>query len=433
MMALTIQATDTTRIPDDIAAAALLPESYLDEENRSYPAFKWIRENNPFGRAYVEGYDPLWLATKRDDILEIELKPEIFCMGRDEPGVNDKASAAFLKKMRGDGRTIDTLAYMDPPDHTTLKSVINHWFMPAAARKREDQIRPITKAAVDHLLSIDGEVDLVKDLALYYPLRVVMSLMGVPQEDEEMILKFSTQHFGAADPEQQQSLAGDPEARGRVYREANQGFFDYFDELAAERRKNPADDLTSLVANAKVDGKPLPQTWVHGFLMSIAAAGHDTTSATIAGTLHAFAKFPKELEKARQDLSLIPSVVEEAIRYVSPVKHFQKTVTQDIEFRGRQLREGDRVLTVYASANRDEELFENPNDFNVTRQQNKHVGFGYGIHMCLGQHVAKVEMRLLLEELLPQIDAVEVTGEPQYVETNFITGHKSLPARLHKV
>lgn len=430
---MTAQTISSARIPDDIAAAAILPRSYVDEENQSYPAFKWLRNNNPFGLAYVEGYDPLWLATKRADILEIELNTEVFCMGRDEPNVNDTASSEFLKRMRGDQRTIDTLAYMDPPDHTMLKGVVNQWFMPATARKQEQYIRGLAAEAVQRLLSMDGELDLVKDFALHYPLRVIMSLMGVPPEDEPMMLAFTTQHFGAADPEEQGAeLVDDPEARGKMYREANQGFFDYFDALAADRRRTPTDDLTSLVANTKIDGEYLPDSYVHGFLMSVAAAGHDTTSSTVSGALHAFARFPDQLAIAREQLSAMSSVVDEAIRYVSPVKHFQKIVTRDFEFRGRQLKEGDKVLNLYASANRDEDIFDNPDAFDVTRKPNKHVGFGYGIHMCLGQHIAKLEMRLLLEELLPHIESIEVTGEPRYVETNFITGLKSLPVAIRK-
>jgi cytochrome P450 len=429
---MTTRTTDA-RIPDDIAAAAVLPLSYTDEENITYPAFKWLRENNPFGSAHVEGFDPIWLATTHKDIIEIERKPQIFTSGRDEPFVNDTASSAFFTLMRGDARTLDTLAYMDAPEHTKIKNVTSDWFLPASVRKREDEIRALAKDSVERLLAIDGTVDIVKDFTLKYPLRVIMSLFGVPPEDEPLMLALTQELFGTTDPEvQREEVALEPDVAARMFREAIADFFGYFSRLSADRRLNPRDDLSSLIANAKVDGEYLPESFVNGYYIAIATAGHDTTSSTMSGALSAFARFPDQLDLVRSNMALVPSVVEEAVRYVSPVKHFRRIVSEDTQFHDRDLKEGDSVMLLYPSANRDAEVFENPDAFDITRRPNRHLAFGFGPHMCIGQHVAKLEMRILLEELLPKVKKFELEDDGKYVAANFLSGLKTQQMKITK-
>ncbi|HEX4250380.1 MAG TPA: cytochrome P450 [Pseudonocardia sp.] len=421
------------RIPDDIAAAAVLPASYRDEENITYPAFAWLRRNNPFGQAHVEGYAPIWLATTQADIIAIERDPATFTSGRDEPMINDSASNAFLQLMRGDARTLDTLAYMDAPEHTKIKNVTSSWFLPASIRKREDDIRVLARSAVEHLMSFDGECDIVQDFALRYPLRVIMSLFGVPREDEELMLKLTQELFGTTDPDEQRSdVALEPDVAARMWRAAIADFSAYFNELSAARRREPTDDLASLIANAKVDGEYLTESFVNGYYIAIATAGHDTTSSTVAGAIQALARFPEQLEAVRSDLGLVSSLVDEAVRWVSPVKHFHRIVGHDTEFAGRELREGDSVMLLYPSANRDEAVFENPSVFDVTRRPNKHLAFGFGPHMCIGQHVAKLEMRILFEELLPRVTSFELAGPAKYVAANFLSGVKTQPIAFTK-
>jgi cytochrome P450 len=430
----TTQALDTdARIPDDIAAAAVLPASYADEENVTYPAFRWLRQNNPFGVAHVEGFDPIWLATTQADILEIERNPTVFTSGRDEPMVNDQASSAFLQLMRGDARTLDTLAYMDAPEHTKIKNITSNWFLPINVRKREDAIRTLAREAVDHLMSFDGACDVVEDFSLRYPIRVLMTLFGIPREDEALMLGLTQELFGTTDPdEQREEVAMEPDVAARMWRAAIADFFAYFNNLSAARRAEPTDDLASIIANARVDGELLPESFVNGYYIAIATAGHDTTASTISGAMQAFARFPDQLDTVRNDLSLIPSLVEEAVRWVSPVKHFHRVVGQDTEFRGRSLKEGDHVMLLYPSANRDEAVFENPDVFDVTRRPNKHLAFGFGPHMCIGQHVAKLEMKILFEELLPKITSVGLAGDAKYVAANFLSGLKTQPITFTK-
>lgn len=216
----------------------------------------------------------------------------------------------------------------------------------------------------------------------------------------------------------------------KAWKATLEDFFRYFNELSASRRKNPTDDLASIIANAKVDGEYLPESFVNGYYVAIATAGHDTTSSTISGAIEQLARHPEQLDAVRADPTLIPGVVDEALRWVSPVKHFFRVVAEDTEFRGRHLSTGDGVMLLYPSANRDEEVFERPDEFDITRKPNKHIAFGFGPHQCIGQHVAKLEMRILLEELLPRLAKVELIGEPRYVAANFLSGPKSLPVRI---
>lgn len=419
------------RVPDDIARAVMLPESYAAEESITHPALAWLRNSNPFGRAEIDGYDPTWLATKHTDIMAIERNPKTFSSALADPFLVDRAGKEYLRATNGDTRTQDTLAYMDAPEHTTIKNVTYQWFMPANVRTRENGMRRLAKEAVDSLFSGGDTTDIVKDFALYYPLRVIMGLFGVPPEDEPKMLHLTQSLFGTTDSDTRRDDVEDGEgASARAWKATLQDFFDYFNVLSAERRRNPTDDLASIIANAKVDGDYLPESFVNGYYVAIATAGHDTTSSTIAGAIEQFCHHPEQLDAARNHPELIPGVVEEALRWVSPVKHFFRVVAEDTEFAGRRLAEGDGVMLLYPSANRDEAVFENPNAFDITRKPNKHIAFGYGPHQCIGQHVARLEMRILLEELIPRLARVELAGDPEYVAANFLSGLKSLPVRI---
>lgn len=429
----TLADQDHAVIPDDIAKSVILPSSYRDEDNIVHPALTWLRNNMPFARAEVEGYQPIWLATKHADIVEIEKTPAVFRSGLGEPYINSTVDTEFLKQMNCGKRGLDTLSNMDAPEHTKIKSVTSGWFMPANVRTREDSIREIARASVDKLLSFDGECDFVNDIALYYPLHVIMSLFGVPEEDELTMLKLTQDMFGNSDPDQQrQDVPPSPEAAARAWRAAIVEFHAYFDKLAEARRTAPTDDLASIIANAKVDGDYLPASFVNGYYIAIATAGHDTTSSTTATAMQELARRPDQFRAARDNPDLIPGLVDEALRWASPVKHFHRIVADDFEFRGRHLEAGQSVMMMYPSANRDEDVFENPWDFDITRRPNKHIAFGYGPHQCIGQHVAKLEMRILFEELLPKLESLELAGQVDYVQANFLSGPKTLPIRFKK-
>jgi len=207
-------------------------------------------------------------------------------------------------------------------------------------------------------------------------------------------------------------------------------FSNYFRAISEDRRARPTDDLASLIANSQIDGQPISDLEAMSYYIIVATAGHDTTSSSTAGALWALAENPGEFAKLKKDLSLIPGLVDESIRWTTPVKTFMRTATADTEFAGRNLKKGDWLMLCYASGNRDEAVFEDPQSFRVDRRPNRHLAFGYGAHLCLGQHLAKMEMRILWEELIPRLSELELAGVPAMSESSFVNGPKRLPVRF---
>jgi hypothetical protein len=279
-----------------------------------------------------------------------------------------------------------------------------------------------------------GRCDFVRDVALHYPLHVIMTILGVPEEDESRMLKLTQEIFGAADPELGRNAQVDraklPEEEAQLDISVITDFFNYFRELSERKRANPSDDLASVIANAQVDGQPISDLEAMSYYIIVATAGHDTTSSSTAGAFWALAENPGELAKLKADPALIPGLVDESIRWTTPVKTFMRTVTQDVEFAGRDLKKNDWLMLCYASGNRDEAVFEDPFRFRVDRKPNRHLAFGYGAHLCLGQHLAKMEMRILWEELIPRLRSLELAGEPAMSEAVFVNGPKRLPVRF---
>ncbi len=423
------------RVPDEIAKIVLAPSSYTKDEVL-YPALKWLRENRPLGLAEVEDFDPVWIVSRHADIMDIERNAKQFHNADLNPVLNTKAADAFTRKINnGSIITVAALTHMDAPDHTRVREITANWFLPANVRKLEHKIRALAREAVENFLSFDGECDFLKDFALMYPLHVVMTLFGVPREDEPRMLRLTQEFFGVHDPDEQRTdvEAGTPEAAAAAFFAALQDFYGYFSSLTQDARANPKDNLLSLIANTRFNGELISDWEANGYYVTIATAGHDTTSSSTASGLLGMIRFPEEFAKVKADLSLVGGLVDEAIRYASPVKHFMRNTTEATEFRGIQLQPMERFMLSYPSANRDEAVFEDPTSFKIDRRPNRHLAFGYGPHMCLGQHLAKMEMRILFEELLPKLKSVELAGEPRYMETNFVGGLKSLPIRFKKV
>lgn len=273
----------------------------------------------------------------------------------------------------------------------------------------------------------------MKDFALHYPLRVIMTLLGVPREDEPRMLKLTQEFFGVHDPEEQRpEMVADPVAAAKMWYASLQDFYAYFDVLSEERRQNPREDIMSLVANAQVNGAPIPRDVANGYYVAIATAGHDTTSSSTAAGLHGLILNPDQFADVKADLSLVGGLVDEAVRWGCPVKHFMRNAVADTEVSGQPIRAMERLMMCYPSGCRDEAVFADADSFDMRRSPNPHMGFGFGPHMCLGQHLAKLEMSVLFEELLPHLASVELAGDPRFVETNFVGGYKSMPIRFRK-
>ena len=421
------------RIPQDKADLLANPTAYAD--GRIYETYAWLRQNQPFGQAKIEGFDPFWVATRHEDILEISRQNALFHNGDRAPTLTSQAVDKRVREMMGGSpHLLRTLVQMDAPDHPKYRLLTQSWFLPKNIERLEGQIRVIAKAAVAKMMAKAnsdgvGECDFVNEIALHYPLRVIMSIMGVPESDEPRMLKLTQELFGAADPELARN-GGAPPDENSFDMGVISDFFNYFRALSEDRRKSPTDDLASLIANSQIDGQPINDFEAMGYYIIVATAGHDTTSSSTAGAFWALAENPAEFAKLKKDLSLIPSLVDESIRWTTPVKTFMRTATEDTHFAGRDLKAGDWLMLCYASGNRDETVFDAPDSFRVDRSPNRHLAFGYGAHRCLGQHLAKMEMRILWEELIPKISALELAGVPAMSETVFVNGPKRLPVRF---
>jgi hypothetical protein len=320
---------------------------------------------------------------------------------------------------------------MDEPEHMKYRLLTQAWFMPASIKKREADVRALAQEAVAQFAALPGACDFVNDVALHYPLRVVMNILGVPQEDYPRMLRLTQELFGAQDPDTQRfQEALDVDQYMQMLLAVVQDFSAYFETISADRRANPRDDLATLIANAQIDGAPMGQFEATGYYTIVATAGHDTTSSSTAGAMWALATVPGLLERVRGDLSLVPALIEEAIRWTTPVKTFMRSPSEDTELRGRKIAKGDWMMLCYASGNRDEEVFPESDSFNIDRTPNRQLAFGFGAHLCLGQHLARMEMRILFEELLPRLKSVSLDGEPRYTESWFVNGLKKLPIKF---
>ena len=414
--------------PADILATVIDPKAHADPK-RLDAAFAWLRQNDPLARAEPEGYDPFRIVTKHADILEISRDSALFPYG-DYPSTfapHDQVMRGREAKAAG-RPLIYTLVQMDEPDHMKYRALTQAWFMPKNIARLEGRIRELAREAVARMETLGGQCNFVDEVALHFPLRVIMEILGVPREDEPRMLKLTQELFGATDPDlRRKGDESTPEARQQVVQAAMMDFFNYFKMLTEDRRANPRDDVASTIANAQVDGQPISDLDVMSYYLIIATAGHDTTSSSTAGAMWALAERPAELAKVTADPGLIPGLVDESIRWTTPVRHFMRSAAQDTTVRGEAIAKGEWLMLCYPSGNRDEEVFEDPYEFRVDRSPNRHLAFGYGAHLCLGQHLAKMEMRILWEELLPRLKSVALAGQPKLSEANFVNGPKALP------
>jgi cytochrome P450 len=418
-------------LPPHIAQALVDPKAY-GEWNGLHDMFTWARKEAPLAVAEVEGYDPFWAVTRHADIVEISKNNARFASGKRFTTLIEQSAGEMVKSIVPDGHLIKSLVQMDAPEHMKYRLLTQSWFMPGNLRSIEGRIRAIAKQTVDHMLSLGNECDFAREVALHYPLRVIMNILGVPAVDEPRMLMLTQQLFGPTDPELNRTRAEitDPQQAVQMLQFVTADFENYFKAITEDRRKNPQDDIATVLANATVMGQPIPDRELNGYYIIIATAGHDTTSASTAGAIMELARNPALFERYRDAATDKAGLIEEAIRWTVPVQHFMRSATEDCEVGGQKISEGDWMMLCYASANRDEAVFDDPFTFNPDRATNNQVAFGYGGHVCLGQHLARMEMRILMEELLPRLASIELTGEPARVESVFVGGLKRLPIRF---
>jgi len=421
------RARTADRLPDDLARAVADPKAYADLD-ALHEKLKAIRRDHPFARSDLPDYAPFWVASKFDDIQSIARQNDVFLSGMG--ALIPKAMAARTGAAAQGFRSV---VGMNAPEHMDYRLLTQAWLAPKNIRKLEDGMRALARRYVDKMAAAGGEIDFVRDIAVHYPLLVVMSILGVPPEDEPMMLRLTQEYFGNTDAELTRRGTLTPEEVQTGLMETIGEVSAYFRAITADRRRRPADDLASVIANGRIGGELMPETDSLGYYITIAFAGHDTTSSSTSGGMWALAERPDELAKVKADPSLIPGLVEESIRWTTPVQQFVRVAARDAEVRGQTVRQGEQVALCFPSGNRDEEAFEDPFAFRVDRKTNKHVAFGYGPHQCLGLHLARMEMAIFFEELLPRLDWVELAGEPRRTITNFVGGPKTLPLRYRMV
>jgi cytochrome P450 len=406
----------STRVIDEAAKVFADPMSYADEA-KLHAALSHLRVNAPVSWVEVPNYRPFWAITKHADVMAIERANNVFT--NSPRPVLMTAESDELQA----GVGISTLIHMDDPQHRVVRAIGADWFRPKAMRAMKVRVDELAKRYVDQMLATGNECDFVQEVAVNFPLYVIMSLLGVPESDFPRMLKYTQELFGNDDAEFSQGASKEEQVAVLL------DMFGYFTALTAARRESPTEDLASAIANAKVDGEPLSDVDSVSYYVIIATAGHDTTSATISGGLHALIENPDQLQRLKDHPELMSLATEEMIRWVTPVKEFMRTAAENTELRGVAIAAGESVLLSYPSANRDDEVFDDPFRFDVGRDPNKHVAFGYGVHFCLGAALARMEVNSFFSELVPRLESIELTDDPQHIATIFVGGLKHLPIR----
>ena len=401
----------------EVAKVFTDPSAYADER-RFYAACARLRRECPVAYVDVKGQHPFWALTRHDDIMAVERAAAAW-INAPRPALGGPSSSTEEPV----DMPVRTLVQMDAPDHTTYRKISVDWFKQANIARLADRAAELAERSVDHMAGLGGECDFFTDVAMNYPLYIILSLLGLPEEDFPRMLKLTQEMFGQDDPELASETEGDRLMANLLE------FFEYFQGLIEDRRANPRDDLASVIANAEVDGEPIGVLEAVGYYVIIATAGHDTTSAAISGGLAGLLAHPDQLRLLMDDPDLVPTAVEEMFRYVSPVKPFMRTATSEQVVGGVTIPEGGAVLMSFPSANRDEDVFTDPERFDVARDPNRHIAFGFGAHYCLGTHLARLETRAFYNELIPRLEHAELAGEPEFMQTVFVGGPKHVPVR----
>ena len=410
------------RISDPAARVLADPQAYTDEA-RLHEKLAHLRRNAPVAWVEVPDYRPFWAITKHADIMDIERQNDLFTNFPRPLLAITEADDALMRDIEA-GTGLRTLIHMDDPHHRDIRKVGADWFRPKVLRALKERSDELAKIWVDKMAEKGPELDFAQEIAVNYPLYMILTLLGLPESDFPRMLKLTQEMFGGNDEEMQRGGGVDDMLAVLL------DFFNYFSALTASRREHPTEDLASAIANARINGEPMSDMDTLSYYVIVASAGHDTTSAGIAGGLLALLQNPDQLARLQADPSLMGTAVEEMIRWVVPVKEFMRTAQADTEVRGVPIAKGEAVLLSYVSANRDEDIFTDPMRFDVGRDPNKHLSFGYGVHFCLGAALARMEMNSFFSELIPRIKSIELAGKPEHMATTFVGGLKHLPIRV---
>jgi cytochrome P450 len=400
----------------------LISPAHYGEAGPPHEQWRHLR-SQPLTYVEPEGFENFWAVTRHADIMEISSRPEDFCNGEGIVLLTDEQA------YRRDNPTIPmvmkTIIEMDPPDHRIFRKVASGYFTPRGIERLDEIVTESAKGVIDSL-GAEGEADFVESITQQHPLRVLSTILGIEPEQEQQLLELTSQLFGGDDPE----LQREGETRDEAMLALFMDFYTMFNTIIEDRRANPRDDLATMLATATLEnGEPLGDMETLGYYLIVFNAGHDTTRHSLTGAFQAFLDNPGELQRLKDDPSLMKSAVEEVVRFSAPVNYMKRTATRDLIYDGHEIKKGDMFALFYASANRDAAVFDDPDRFDVGRNPNRHLGFGWAEHYCLGAHLARASIKALLEQLAARMEWMEPAGEADYVASSFVVGPKHLPVR----
>jgi cholest-4-en-3-one 26-monooxygenase len=382
--------------------------------------FTYLRNNEPVYFHPEPGGPGFWVITKHADVITVGRDGATFSSDQKRGGVVGLEGRA--EDYGGFEQGGNLMLTMDAPEHTRYRKLVNRGFTPRQMRALEPHIRELANKIIDDVIE-RGECDFVVDVAAELPLQVIAEMIGVPHEDRHKLFEWSNRMIGSEDPEYIVSAEEVQTAQIEMFMYAN--------SLAQQRREEPRDDIMTELLNAEVDGDTLSEMDFNLFFLLLAVAGNETTRNSISHGIRAFCDFPDQYQLLVEDPSRAQLAAEEVVRWASPVMYFRRNVTKDTEIRGQAIKAGDKVSMWYISANRDEDVFDEPFTFDITRDPNEHVGFGGGgPHHCLGSNLARMEIYVLLEEMARRIPKLELVGDVPPLRSNFIAGIKHMPVKF---
>lgn len=380
---------------------------------------------------------PFWVVTRHDQIVAASMDNDTFISRRRLNLMSRAQEAAAFRGAERYGAVLRTLVHMDEPDHTKYRLVTQQWFGANSIKRLVPMLddlsaefigkfaaREEASTAAASPSADEPRIDFAAEVSVWYPLRVIMSLLGVPLSDLALMHRLTKTLAAPQDPD----FSGDADSGASMFDSIPQ-FCDYFLELLEDRRQQPRDDLSTVIAQGRIDGGPMGELETVSYYITMLVAGHDTTAAAMGGGCEALAQRPDAWRRLREQPGLLRSAADEMIRWVTPIKHFMRTASRDCVLGGQAIRSGQSLALFYIGANYDEQMFERPDEFDIGRAPNRQISFGHGPHVCLGMGLARLELMSLFGEFTRRVERIELDGPVKPIATNFLGGFKSVPIR----